>query len=95
MRGETLPDLEALAVEDERLRYDEAESALRQALEVAPPEIRHFALQHLGKTLFDRGSPADATAPLEAALELRRAAGDEALVRSTERALAAAREAAR
>jgi tetratricopeptide (TPR) repeat protein len=74
-------------------RYAEAESALREALSVAPPEVAHFALQHLGKTLLDRGAAAEAAARLEAALERRRGIADVDLIRSTERALDAARKA--
>jgi tetratricopeptide (TPR) repeat protein len=72
-------------------RFVEAEGVLRQALAVAPPGVGHFALQHLGKTLLDRGAAAEAEGVLDEALDRRLAAGDAALVRSTERALAAAR----
>jgi kanamycin kinase len=44
-------------------------------------------LQHLGKTLADAGRSEEATAALERALALRRAAGDPGLVASTEAAL--------
>ena len=54
--------------------------------------MRHYALQHLGKTLLDAGARREATALLEDTLALRRAGGDAALIASTERALAAARE---
>ena len=71
-------------------RLDVAEGLLHSALETG--ERRDFALQHLGKTLLDAGRPGEAVEALEEALELRRAAGDRALVTSTERALALARE---
>ena len=70
-------------------RLDAAESLLRAALETG--ERRDFALQHLGKTLLDAGRRDEGVEVLEAALELRRAAGDPALVASTEQALALAR----
>jgi len=73
-------------------RYGEAEAVLRGAVAAAPPEVRHYALQHLGKTLLDAGARREATALLEDTLALRRAGGDAALIASTERALAAARE---
>jgi tetratricopeptide (TPR) repeat protein len=72
----------------------EAEAVLREALVLAPPELQDFALQHMGKTLLDQGRADEAVHCLEEALSLRRAAGEPALVASTERALAAAREAA-
>jgi tetratricopeptide (TPR) repeat protein len=75
-------------------RYGDAEAALREALEIAPPEVAHYALQHLGKTLLDGGATADAREVLEEALRQRRAAGKEELVRSSERALAVARSSA-
>jgi tetratricopeptide (TPR) repeat protein len=74
-------------------RLAEAEATLRAAVEVAPPEVAHFALQHLGKTLLDRGAAAESAAVLEEALRLRRERGDQDLVRSSERALEAARSA--
>lgn len=97
--AEEAGDERALAVALTRLgeslrcaeRLDDAEAVLRRALELAPAPVAHYALQHLGKTLLDRGAAAEAATRLEAALEQRRATGDAALVRSTERALAAAR----
>ena len=71
-------------------RLDEAEARLRDAL-AGPAELRHFALQHLGKTLLDLGRTGEAVEVLESALELRRAAGDESLVASTRLALEHAR----
>ena len=71
-------------------RLDEAEATLRAALEGAP-ELRHFVLQHLGKTLLDRGRTDEAVEALESALELRLAVGDESLVASTRLALEHAR----
>ena len=75
-------------------RYEDAEASLRRALELAPPEVAHYALQHLGKTLLDRGAAGEAAEALDRALAERRAAGDPALIASTERALAAVRRAA-
>jgi tetratricopeptide (TPR) repeat protein len=72
-------------------RLAEAEACLRVALG-GPAGLRDFALQHLGKTLLDAGRTAEAAQALEAALELRLAKGDLALVASTEQALAIARE---
>lgn len=72
-------------------RLEEAEATLRDALEGAPTELRHFALQHLGKTLLDRGRTGEAVEALESALELRLAVGDEPLVASTRLALEHAR----
>ena len=69
---------------------DEAEATLRDALEGAP-ELRHFALQHLGKTLLDLGRTGEALEALQSALELRLAVGDESLVASTRLALEHAR----
>ena len=71
-------------------RLDEAEATLRGALEGAP-ELRHFALQHLGKTLLDLGRTGEALEALQSALELRLAVGDESLVASTRLALEHAR----
>ena len=71
-------------------RLDEAEATLRGALEGAP-ELRHFALQHLGKTLLDLGRTGEALEALQSALELRLALGDESLVASTRLALEHAR----
>jgi tetratricopeptide (TPR) repeat protein len=71
-------------------RLDEAEATLRDALEGAP-ELRHFALQHLGKTLLDLGRTGEALEALQSALELRLALGDESLVASTRLALEHAR----
>ena len=71
-------------------RHDEAEATLRDALEGAP-ELRHFALQHLGKTLLDLGRTGEAVEALQSALELRLAVGDESLVASTRLALEHAR----
>ena len=71
-------------------RLDEAEATLRDALE-GPAELRHFALQHLGKTLLDLGRTGEAVEALESALGLRLAAGDESLVASTRLALEHAR----
>jgi tetratricopeptide (TPR) repeat protein len=72
-------------------RYDDAAAALRDALALAPPDLEHFALQHLGKVLLDGGDVSGAEECLERSLELRRALGDPELVASTEQALAAAR----
>jgi kanamycin kinase len=71
-------------------RLDDAEATLRGALDGAA-ELRHFALQHLGKTLADRGRAAEAVAVLEEALALRRAAGAGTLAESTQLALERAR----
>jgi kanamycin kinase len=71
-------------------RLDEAEATLRGALDGAP-ELRHFALQHLGKTLADQGRAAEAVPLLEEALALRLAEGDEELAASTRLALERAR----
>jgi tetratricopeptide (TPR) repeat protein len=71
-------------------RLDEAEAHLRGALE-GPADLRHFALQHLGKTLLDLGRAGEAVEALESALGLRLAAGDESLVASTQLALEHAR----
>lgn len=71
-------------------RLDDAEATLRGALEGAP-ELRHFALQHLGKTLLDLGRTGEAVEALQSALELRLAVGDESLVASTRLALEHAR----
>jgi tetratricopeptide (TPR) repeat protein len=71
-------------------RLDEAEATLRDALEGAP-ELRHFALQHLGKTLLDLGRTREAVEALQSALELRLAVGDDSLVASTRLALEHAR----
>jgi tetratricopeptide (TPR) repeat protein len=71
-------------------RLDEAEAILRDALE-GPSELRHFALQHLGKTLLDLGRTGEAVEAFESALELRLATGDDSLVASTRLALEHAR----
>jgi kanamycin kinase len=69
-------------------RLAEAERELRLALrESQTADDEHYALQHLGKTLADAGRSEEATAALERALALRRAAGDAGLVASTEAAL--------
>lgn len=70
-------------------RLELAERLLREALGTG--ECRDFALQHLGKTLLDAGRRDEAIETLAAALALRRATGDAALVASTEQALALAR----
>jgi kanamycin kinase len=71
-------------------RLDEAEKTLRAALD-GPVELRHFALQHLGKTLADRGRAEEAVEVLEEALALRLDAGDAELAASTRLALDRAR----
>jgi tetratricopeptide (TPR) repeat protein len=71
-------------------RLDQAEETLRGAL-AGPPELRHFALQHLGKTLADAGRAAEAVEALEEALALRLAAGEDVLADSTRTALDRAR----
>jgi tetratricopeptide (TPR) repeat protein len=70
-------------------RLELAERLLREALGTGT--CRDFGLQHLGKTLLDAGRRDEAIEALEAALLLRRAAGNPALVASTEQALALAR----
>jgi len=59
------------------------------------PDLVHFTLQHLGKHLVDAGQYDEARSCLRAALELREAIGDPALIESTRAALelCAAREA--
>jgi tetratricopeptide (TPR) repeat protein len=67
-----------------------AEPLLRAAFaraEVAGPELRDFALQHLGKTLLALGRTDEARRCLEDARELRRAKGDATLLASTDAAL--------
>ena len=66
-----------------------AERELRAALEQAgaASPLRHFALQHLGKTLVDAGRREEAATVLAEALALREAKGDAALVESTRAAL--------
>ncbi len=75
--------------------HAEAESMLRAALsQTEQPEtaIYHdFALQHLGKCLVEMEEIAEAISCFEAALALRLAKGDAALIASTEAALTAAR----
>ena len=71
-------------------RLDEAEAVLRGALD-GPDELRHFALQHLGKTLVDQGRAPEAVELLEEALALRLAAGGDDLAESTRLALDRAR----
>lgn len=51
------------------------------------PAMLHYALQHLGKALHERGSASEAVDALRAALALRREHGDPALISSTQRAL--------
>ncbi|MBD0329460.1 MAG: hypothetical protein ICV64_05080 [Thermoleophilia bacterium] len=71
-------------------RSEEAVRTLRRAEREAAAsaaELRHFALQHLGKALLDAGDDAGARACLGEALALRRARGDAELVASTEAAL--------
>jgi tetratricopeptide (TPR) repeat protein len=75
-----------------REEYVEAERVLRQALDQAVgTTLEDFALEHLGKTLVDRGDASAAQPLLERALELRRKKGNVDLVASTEAALARAR----
>lgn len=76
--------------------HDEAESIMRPLL----LRIRNghdrcyedFVLQHLGKCVAEVGRWEEAVALFEEALELRKAKGVESLIRSTEKALSAARE---
>jgi HTH-type transcriptional regulator, pleiotropic regulator of extracellular virulence genes len=75
-------------------RTDDAIAELSTALtDARGTAYEDFALQHLGKALLDAGRTGDARAALTAALELRRAKGDAALIESTERALASERSA--
>lgn len=78
-----------------RDRFDTAEALLREALGAsADPDCadyRHFALQHLGKTLLDAGRFEEAVETLETALAVRRDLGEPSLIASTEQALAVAR----
>lgn len=78
-----------------RDRVDAAEALLREALDGSSDpdcaDYRHFALQHLGKTLLDAGRFGDAVETLETALAVRRDLGEPSLIASTEQALAAAR----
>lgn len=62
---------------------------LRCRNQAAAAPLLDFALQHLGKVLFDAGEDRLALANFRAALELRRAAGAADLIASTECAIAA------
>jgi len=76
---------------------DTAVRVLLGALRLAEADpdgyLRDFALQHLGKALWNAGRPREAIPLLEEALALRRATGQASLAASTEEALAAARAA--
>ncbi len=85
-----------------RERYGTAETLLREALAIAADsgdpavtDYRHFALQHLGKTLLNAGRYPEAIEALETALTLRRERGLPSLITSTEEALVTARSAPR
>ena len=82
-----------------RDRYDVAEALLREALGVSTDTdgavYRHFALQHLGKTLLDAGRFLEAIETLESKLVIRRDLGEPSLIVSTEQALEAARASVR
>jgi tetratricopeptide (TPR) repeat protein len=72
---------------------DTAIRVLREALAAAREDryLLDFALQHLGKALWNAGRASEAVPLLEEALAIRRASGSAGLVASTEEALAAAR----
>jgi tetratricopeptide (TPR) repeat protein len=73
-------------------RPDDAIAELTAALaDARKTPYEDFALQHLGKALLDAGRAQEAVEAVTAALELRRAKGDPALIDSTERALRLAR----
>jgi tetratricopeptide (TPR) repeat protein len=78
-----------------RDEHEIAETLLREALalttENAAP-LHDYALQHLGKCLFDQGRYDEAIELLEQALTLRRAKGNQQLIESTERAVTLAHD---
>ncbi|MET9063449.1 tetratricopeptide repeat protein [Streptosporangium sandarakinum] len=67
---------------------DRAEPLYLEALAIAPPDMRDFALQHLAKHRIDQHRLDEAESLLREALELRRAKEDPELIASTEQALA-------
>ena len=101
-RAANLPAAEVVALirlgEVDRCRdaFPSAEACFREALAKCRADSRlgvyeDFALQHLGKCLLDMGCHAEALSCLDAALHLRTAKGDAALIASTEAALNLAR----
>jgi tetratricopeptide (TPR) repeat protein len=76
-------------------RWPKAIAALEEASEISRDRVHgryaDFALQHLGKAYWNAGRSRDAIAALEEALAMRRQAGNEVLMASTEEALRAAR----
>lgn len=69
-------------------RHAEAEREFELLLQEAPPQVRSFVLQHLGKSLFEQQRFDEARAALAEALALREMRGETELAESTRLALA-------